>query len=114
MNIITRLNELASDDAAVKAMFDHIRNIGLCALMVGASVFVLTQPERFGLIVPALIMGAILGLVGGVLITVNALHGLKKAHTLANPLEQTILVVVVNAIGPILLGALMIAGPFRG
>ena len=114
MNLLARLDDLTSDDATVKAMFDHIRNLGLGVLVFGASSFVLAQPERFGFVVPTLIMGAILGIVGGVLIILNAVHGLKKAHSLTNPLERFVLFVVVNAIGPIFLGALMIVGPFRG
>lgn len=112
MNLLSRLNKLTDDDAAVKMMFDHVRNVGLCALVLGASGVALTEPERFGPVVGTLIFGTILGMAGLLMTIVNVMHGLKKARALSHPIEQTFFILAVNA-GAIV-AAYLLSTPLRG
>lgn len=45
--------------------------------------------------------------------TLNALHALLKTRLIKSPAEQVLLYLSVNAIGPVMIGALMVVGPFR-
>ena len=113
MNLLTRLKEVATDDAAVKLIFDHIRNLGICALVMGVARYSLAYPEVFGPVWVPLIYGTLLALSSVLLIVLNALHGLAKAMALTNPLEKYVLYFLVNAIGPMTIIAVMTVGPFR-
>lgn len=112
VKLISRFNEIARDDASVKLIFDHIRNLGLCALMVGAADYVLAHPEVFA-VAPAFALGSILFVVGGALVILNALHALLKVNLLKSRVEQVLLYLAINAIGPVTIAALMLVGPFR-
>lgn len=66
---------LENDQAfTVKYMFDHLRNIGLCALVLGASIFLIKDgsgvaPLAF---VPPFVAGWALMIIGVVLVLINS------------------------------------------
>lgn len=114
MRLFARFNEIARDDASVNLIFNHIRNLGLCALVAGVGDFLLAHPERLAIaswIVPPL--ASILLIVACALVALNALHALLKTKLLKSKVEQVLLYLVVNAIGPLMIGALILSGPFR-
>lgn len=114
MDPFKRLREIASDDVVVKVMFDHVRNLGICALMMGAGQFALEQPERFAPAWLAVTCGAVIVFAAGVLTTVNAMHGLRKALAIERPIERYGMYLVVNLIGPVTIGAVLVGRPFGG
>jgi hypothetical protein len=72
---------VAEDDAAVKLLFDHLRNLGIAAAVLGAAVWKFRGAEPRLLYLEMLIAG-LLGVFGVFLFFVNLFHGigrLKKA-----------------------------------
>lgn len=113
MNPLRRLIQLSADDAAIKLIFDHIRTLGLYVLMTGSAVYSLGHPEILGPLMPTVAFGSRLALCALLLTTLNAMHALRKAMALTNPWERVALIVVVNAIGPVMILALIIVGPIK-
>ncbi len=109
-----RLREIASDDVTIKTMFDHVRNLGICAVMMGAGQFVLDQPERFAPAILAVVCGAAIMLFATVLTILHAMHGSKKCLAIKHPVERLGMYALVNLIGPLTVGAVLIGRPFGG
>jgi hypothetical protein len=75
------LRAVAEDDVAVKLLFDHLRNLGIAAVVLGAGVWKFRNAEPRLLYLETLIAG-LLGVFGVFLFFVNLFHGigrLKKA-----------------------------------
>jgi hypothetical protein len=79
------IEEIAKNENAVKVIFDNVRNIGLCALILGAGLykpkyleadwhFFFDEVIRYGLIVA-----------GGILFLINYEHALRKIKELPYP-----------------------------
>ena len=78
------VNRVADDDAAVKLLFDHIRNLGICALVGGGALFQLKwavqmwDSEDIHLASFRLLVALLLLVLCLFLLIVNMYHGINK------------------------------------
>lgn len=81
-NLIRRI---ANDDTAVKLLFDHVRNIGICAVVFGAAFWKYKNmgPDYIFFLDLAII--ALLVILGVFLFFVNQFHGLDKLRDSQHP-----------------------------
>lgn len=80
------IKDVASDDGAMKLLFDHLRNLGVCAAVIAAATW---QFNRLGEATPARAIGYVnfgfLTVLGVWLYFVNQAHGLKKLREAGLP-----------------------------
>lgn len=88
------LYELPNDDAAIKAIFDHFRNFGICAAVFGAAYW--SRIHLWNGTLPIIGYIATAGLVSiGVFLTwLNERHGMRKFNQANFPWYVYILVIV--------------------
>ena len=76
------MKAIAGDDVAVKLLFDHIRNVGICAIVFAAAVWRYNNTVSGVEYVFDLLISCLLVALGLFLLLVNLFHGmatLKKA-----------------------------------
>ena len=100
MKVMNRLLEIADDEAAVKLMFDHVRNLTLCALMLGAAEYLRLHPDVSMLGFETLVASVSMWITAGFLIMVNYLHAARKALKLTSAVERFAVLAALNLIGP--------------
>ncbi|MBX3590284.1 MAG: hypothetical protein KF755_05165 [Burkholderiaceae bacterium] len=78
------LRTIAEDDAAVKSLFDHVRNLGIAAAVLGAALWKFRNAEPqifyFEMFIVALLAG-----LGAFLFFVNQFHGIRKLRSAGYP-----------------------------
>jgi len=76
------IRRISSDDSAVKLLFDHVRNVGICAVVFGAAAWQYKNLESVGYsyYFQALIIG-LLVVFGVFLFFVNQFHGVAKLRS---------------------------------
>ena len=100
MKLRNRIVEVAEDESAVKVMFDHVRNLTLCALMFGAAMYFWRRADLPGHGVIEYIASVGIFATAGFLAMVNYIHAALKAMTLPKQPERVLVIVVLNIIGP--------------
>lgn len=80
------IRRIASDDTAVKLLFDHVRNVGICAIVFGAAVWQHNHLEPSGYVryLQLLIVGFLV-VFGLFLFLVNQAHGIGKLRAADYP-----------------------------
>jgi hypothetical protein len=80
------IKRIAADDVAVKLLFDHVRNIGICAVVFGAAFWKYKNigPDHIFYLVDWIIV-ALLIVLGMFLFIVNQFHGITKLRQPQNP-----------------------------
>ena len=81
-NLIRRI---AADDVAVKVLFDHVRNIGICAVVFGAALWKYRNIEPDYVFFLDWVIIVLLVLLGLFLFFVNQFHGIKKLRESNHP-----------------------------
>ena len=78
------LRAIAENDSAVKLLFDHIRNLGIAAVVLGAAVwkFRSAEPQIFFF---EMLIVALLAVFGVFLFFVNQFHGIRKLRSAGYP-----------------------------
>ena len=79
------IRRIARDDIAVKLLFDHVRNIGICAVVFGAAFW---KYKNIGTGYVYILDAAIIGLLvvlGLFLFVVNQWHGYAKLQAAQPP-----------------------------
>jgi hypothetical protein len=80
------IHSISDDDNAVKVLFDHVRNLGICAVVFAATVWKYNNMEESGWIYYfdwlIIILLVALGLF---LYIVNQWHGLRKLRESSQP-----------------------------
>lgn len=113
MEFVNYVFAAVKDDAAVKAVFDHFRNLTICALMLAAAQYLLSKPEHFQPPELSVPVGAVMMLTAGFLIFANAMHGLSKANAIKQPTARFLAFWAVNLTGPMAIGVFMALRPFQ-
>ena len=77
LDMLKLLRAIAEDDSAVKSLFDHVRNLGIAAAVLGAAVwkFRNAEPQLFYF---EMLIVALLAVFGMFLFFVNQFHGIRK------------------------------------
>lgn len=86
------IDRIAKNDNAVKTIFDHIRNIGLCAILLAASGW---KYRHFGVGVQWYVDAvtfAFLLIVSFLLLWLNSVHGLHKLRAATIPKWAKVLI----------------------
>jgi hypothetical protein len=75
---------ISDDDGAVKLLFDHVRNLGIAAAVLGSAVwkFRNAAPELFYF---EMLIVALLGVFGVFLFFVNQFHGIRRLKSAGYP-----------------------------
>ena len=78
------LRAIAENDSAVKLLFDHVRNLGIAAVVLGAAVwkFRSAEPQIFFF---EMLIVALLAVFGVFLFFVNQFHGIRKLRSAGYP-----------------------------
>lgn len=73
------IRRVSSDDSTVKLLFDHVRNVGICAVVFGAAAWQYKnlEPEGYTYFFQTLIIG-LLVVFGLFLFLVNQFHGMAR------------------------------------
>jgi hypothetical protein len=81
------ITTLAGDDAAVKTLFDHVRNLGICAVVFGAAAWQFRNFAPDFRLAFVLQIAAFVALVlfGVFLFAVNMFHGVEKLKRAGYP-----------------------------
>jgi uncharacterized protein YjeT (DUF2065 family) len=82
---VKALVQIARDDAAVKLIFDHLRNLGLCAVVFGAAVWKFFNLESGWARYLDFAIIAFLVALGIALFWINQIHGFSKLRELKQP-----------------------------
>lgn len=114
MNPIERILRLAENDAAIKLVFDHVRNLALCSLLLTLGTYILARPEGYGPPILWAVVGAVVQLSAGALTFLNALHGLKKALAIRNPIARGVVYVAAGIVGPVTVALVYTIRPLSG
>ncbi len=112
MTLFRFLTKMASDDASIKLAFDHVRNLGLCAVMLGVSQYLAAHPALFSIPYSGYVFAAAAGVATTALVTMNAFHGLKRASEIEHPFVRAVTMWSVNLMGPAVIFAILTARPF--
>lgn len=76
---------IAGDDAAVKLLFDHIRNVGICAVVFGAALWKYNNiASGVGYVLDLLIICLLIAL-GLFPLLVNQFHGITTLKRAGHP-----------------------------
>lgn len=78
LGILKYARKFASDDSAVKALFDHVRNLSIAAVVFGAAVWKYRTAGQGYVFYLDLLLIALLGSFGMFLFLVNGFHGVAK------------------------------------
>lgn len=78
------LRELAEDDGAVKVLFDHVRNLGIAAAVLGAAAWKFQHANRQIFAIEMLVV-VLLAAFGVFLFFVNQFHGIRKLKQAGYP-----------------------------
>lgn len=93
------LDKYASDDSIVKLVFDHLRNFGLCAVVLGAAAWKQAHVGTGATAIWDHAIATILAFVGFGLVWLNHEHLFYKLRTSTNPpVWVKVLVVIVYTI----------------
>jgi hypothetical protein len=79
------LDKYAQQDSIVKVVFDHLRNFGLCAIVLGAAAWKQAHVGAGLVAVWDTLVAAILGFVGFGLLWLNHEHLFFKLRSNTNP-----------------------------
>jgi len=80
------LSDIADSDEAIKALFDHFRNIIICGALFGAAIWKLNAArDQQPLPYFELFIVALLCIVGLILFFVNQFHGIRKLRRSNTP-----------------------------
>jgi hypothetical protein len=79
------IRRIANSDSAVKAVFDHIRNMGLCAVVLAAAGWKWSNLARGWERYLDATIGVVLVLLGFALFWINQANGLSKLRQLGLP-----------------------------
>lgn len=80
------IRRIASDDAAVKLLFDHLRNIGICAVVFAAAVWKFNNMAPGYLYFFDALIIVLLTALGSFLFLVNQFHGLATIRRAERPI----------------------------
>jgi hypothetical protein len=83
---------IASDDSAVKFLFDHVRNLGIVAIVLGAAMWKFRHATQ-GPLYLELLIAVVLGVFGVFLFFVNQFHGILRLKSAGYPGWVTSLVI---------------------
>jgi hypothetical protein len=98
------IRQITSDEIAMKALFDHVRNIGIIGVVLGASVWKYHNAGDGYVYYFDMVIVVLLAVFGAFLFIVNQLHGVSKLRKSACPgwviqvVIQTYSIVVVSVI----------------
>lgn len=79
------IRRIAADDVAVKLLFDHVRNIGICAVVFGAAFWKYQNIAPDYIFYLDWIIIILLIVLGVFLFLVNQFHGIAKLRQSNNP-----------------------------
>jgi hypothetical protein len=81
------IRDVSSDDGAIKLLFDHVRNLGICALVFGAAMWKFRHLGKYALWqdVFDIVLMTLLTVFGCFLFVVNQLHAVKKLRAAQQP-----------------------------
>lgn len=79
------IRQIAADDGAVKALFDHVRNLGIASVVLGAAVWQLQHPGEGIAYYFSMAIVALLGAFAIFLFYVNQFHGMTKLRSAGYP-----------------------------
>lgn len=79
------IRRIASDDGAVKLLFDHVRNIGICAVVFGAAVWKYNNMASGYLYFFDVLIISLLAALGLFLFFVNQFHGIATIRKSDHP-----------------------------
>ena len=79
------IRRIASDDTTVKLLFDHVRNIGICAVVFGAAVWKYRNMATGYIYVVDILIIALLVVLGLFLFLVNQFHGIATLRKTDHP-----------------------------
>lgn len=86
------ITKIASSDEAVKAIFDHFRNIGIAGAIAAVGVWTYTHPASGWLMHMSRASGVALGLLAIFLLVLNERHGHRKFEAANAPLYWQVIV----------------------
>lgn len=91
MRVRLFIRDVAEDDAAMKVVFDHLRNLGICGAVIAAATW---QFHRLDEPMPARAIGyatfGFLAVLGVWLFFVNQAHGLRKLREAGLPRSRVL------------------------
>jgi hypothetical protein len=77
----------------VKTIFDHLRNLFYCALIIAAGAYVHDNPPEWALRISASeVFGYPIIVIGGILVLLNLADGIYKLSKLEHPVFLSILI----------------------
>jgi len=79
------IRRIANDDTAVKLLFDHVRNIGICAVVFGAAVWKYNNMGTGYVYFLDVLIIALLVVLGLFLFIVNQFHGIATLRKADHP-----------------------------
>jgi hypothetical protein len=92
-----RFDKVVSNDVVVKLVFDHIRNLALSALVIGAGKWRISHISESWVGYLDIGTGAVLFVVGGALYFLNQLHGQAKIREIGTPFWLELLFITIYA-----------------
>jgi hypothetical protein len=79
------IRQIAGDDGAVKALFDHVRNLGIASAVFGAAVWQFQHPGYVSAYYFSMAIVVLLFTFAAFLFFVNQLHGMMKLRASGYP-----------------------------
>ena len=84
-NMFRFIRQIAADDGAVKALFDHVRNLGIASVVFGAAVWQFLHPGDGSAYYFSMAIVLLLVAFAIFLFYVNQLHGMIKLRAAGYP-----------------------------
>jgi hypothetical protein len=108
MKIITSLKDFF-DKGRVKTIFDHLRNLFYCALIIAAGSYVHANPPEWALRISAReVFGYPIIAIGVLLMLLNLADGIYKLSKLEHPVLLSILITLFSLVLAVRLVEIMI------
>ena len=79
------IRQIAGDDGAVKALFDHVRNLGIAGAVFGAAVWQFQHPGSGSAYYCSMAIVVLLVTFAAFLFSVNQFHGMMKLRASGYP-----------------------------
>ena len=79
------IRQIAGDDGAVKALFDHVRNLGIASVVFGAAVWQFQHPGDGSAYYFSMAIVVLLVIFAVFLFAVNQFHGMIKLRASSYP-----------------------------